>query len=731
MANFPGGDTALPGTYVDTATLSKGASVPGGVRTAMIMGEGQRVETLVSSANGGGRDGLNPTFNSVKGQDGRHFRLANAPLISNRTTLYKNGTPLDGIEGVNNGSDIPSKYDYRIQISNGSIELQSASLVDQSGSFWKAGKNIGDGYISNLELLDDNAPTETWTLRATSVRRDGYGNPIKGSAKFVAQGSISGTILDGYDNQIFWNSNGTINNNGVLRFQINEGAVAFQEGDRFTVKVKGGRLLAGDSLTATYIAEIDLNTPQFFTNLDLLTAKHGSPSLTNRLSLGAQIAFANSPPGVWAIQTKPAVPRRKSFVVTESASGGSTLADMTFSLPLGCVPDSNSNINFFVTDPIDNVETQVIPNKVDFYNSDITDDVSSFISSVEYNYSYTVIMDDTTETAKVLLTDDLSLSAGQSLRVTVVDIKDADFFDVGWVEAYESIEKIDVDIVVPLPSQTISAIFGNGRTHVQVMSQLKYKRERVLFIGAIRGLTPENVTGINPAAVEDIGVIEGIQGDDVSEILNGEDLANYGVQAAYGKGFRVVYFYPDEIVVQIGSDRVLVDGFFIAAAAAGYLSAVTNIAIPLTNKTLSGFTILSDKLYRPIILESLTAEGITVLQPVQGGGKVIRGQTTTDSGFLEEKEISIVFIRDRISRTMRGAFDGFIGMPESDVTQAVLGTRAYNVCTSLINRGLITQFRDLKVARDAVDPTQWNISVAVQPVYGINFIYIKVNVGLL
>jgi hypothetical protein len=80
---------------------------------------------------------------------------------------------------------------------------------------------------------------------------------------------------------------------------------------------------------------------------------------------------------------------------------------------------------------------------------------------------------------------------------------------------------------------------------------------------------------------------------------------------------------------------------------------------------------------------------------------------------------------------MRGSFDGFIGSPESDVTQAVLGSRANNVLASLISRGLITKFRDLKVQRDSVDPTQWNISVAVQPVYAVNFIYIKVNVGLL
>ena len=87
--------------------------------------------------------------------------------------------------------------------------------------------------------------------------------------------------------------------------------------------------------------------------------------------------------------------------------------------------------------------------------------------------------------------------------------------------------------------------------------------------------------------------------------------------------------------------HLLLDGFFIAAAAAGYLSGVPALQIPLTRKTLSGFTILRDKLLRPIVLEGLLAAGVSVVQPVAGGGKVVWGRTTTQSGFPEEEEISI------------------------------------------------------------------------------------------
>lgn len=822
MPNFPGSSNALPGVYTLVETYSSGLSIPSGVRLAVIMGEGARRETIVVSANGGGNDGLDSTYSGTNGADGRHFLLDAPPVVSNRTILYKNGIPLVGLEGTIDGTAFSTDYDYKLDISNGQIELQRAFLVDQGGQRWSASAlNQGNGTISSLSLIDVNAPSETWTVRCSSVLRDGYGDPIDGYAKFIAVGSVSGNLLDGYGNQVFWQSNGEIVDNTVLQFAINEGSTAFREGDAFTIEVDSGVLAIDDSLVATYIAEVDIDDLEFFTDLDELTLKHGSPSLTNRLSLGAELTFANGTPGVWTCQTAPAVPRRTSYLLEESASGGSTEGDMTFELPLGVVPDADTGINFFVTDPVTSVESQILPNKVTFYDATITaDPYGEFINNPLYSFSYTVILDEdeavvkenndgvidpiggstatlassgtsfdlsdeavtrsvkiagatnptnngtfpiadvvdgelvitgaafvaetaiefqvidsSEEGAEVLFTDDLSaqLPAGASLRATIVDTKDADFFDVGWLNAYESIERIDVDMVVPLPSQTISAIFQNGAAHVRTMSNIKNRKERVLLIGAIQGLDPANVIGTEAAAVEDIGILEGIQGDSVAEILAGntEDLTNYGVQDAFGSTFRVMYFYPDQIVMQIGADRTLVDGFFMAAAAAGWFSGTPNIALPLTRKVLTGFTILRNKLYRPIVLEQLTAAGITVLQPVIGGGTVIRGQTTTNSGFAEEREISIVFIRDRIAKQLRTAFDGFIGQVESPIFQSALVARAKSTLTGFIGQSLITQWKDLKVGRDTVDPTQWNITVKVQPVYPVNFIFIKVSVGLL
>lgn len=813
MANFPGGQNALPDVYVDVETRSRGVSVPGGVRTAAIMGEGARFERLVTSAVGGGNDGLNDTFNSTNGRDGRHFQLSVFPIISNRTVLFKNGIPLVGFEeAFDVNTTFSSRYEYRINIETGQIELQAAALVDQGGKFYSASSlNVGNGTISNLSLVDPNAPTETWTVRCSSIRRDGYGDPVDGYAIFIAQGSISGIVLDGYGNQITWQSNGVTVSNTILQFAINEGSTPFREGDKFTIKVKGGALVRGDSLTAVYIGETDLNDPEFFSNIDNLAAKHGQASTTNTLSLGAQLAFANRPPGVWACQAAPPIPRRLPYTLEVSASGGALKDDLEFNLPLNVIPDVDSNINFFVTDPATDIETQIIPNKVAFYDATYTASPNLFhFGTVVYSYTviledavvkegddgkitsigpssatissdtvtfdssdvgkslkvltpdvndgtYTIasvtngvatisggsfsnstgaefeVIDNTLQTAKILFTDDLALTAGATLRATVIDTKDADFFDVNWQSAYEALEKIECDMVVPLPIQTISAIFQAGRTHVTSMSQNKIKKERVLFIGAINGLTPDNVLGTEDAAVEDIGVLEGIQGDSVSEVLAGdvEDLANYSVVDAFGDTFRVVYFYPDQIVVPIAGTNTIVSGFYQAAAAAGFLSGIPNVAVPLTRKVLTGFTILRNRIFRPIILENLAAAGITVLQPVQGGGVVLWGKTTTQSGFPEEEEISIVFIRDAVAKGLRGAFRGFVGNPEDVTTQGSLMARANSAAQAFVGRKLITQFKDIKVVRDGTDPRQWNVSMSVMPTYPINTVYIRVEVGVL
>lgn len=1009
MANIPGAQGVLPGVFTDVVTQSRGVSVPGGSRIAAVIGEGSTDETIVSQALGGGQDGLNPSYTGVTGRDGRHFQLVNFPLISNRVTIFKNGIPLKGLESLIDSNPFSDKYDYRVDISTGKLELQRAHLKDQGGSFYTPlSTNVGQGTLENLTLVDANALPETWTIRCVKVQRNTMNQPIAGTASFLAFGSVSGSKLDANGNPIIWLADNNIVTNGTIRFSINESTPAFREGDAFTVIVASGVLSRNDSLTANYIPTSALNDPQLLQGLGDVVKKHGLPSLSNNLALGAQLAFANQAPALLTVQAAPSLPRRTSYILSSSVDSLSLEEDeFMFPLPVGVVPDFNSNIHFFVKNNATNVENQILPNKFEYYQLDesgqpttsqfIMDDtaapgghsyfytVKESLEALNYgedgyigrNLAFTnqgvfsspsitfdstyvgkavkiidsnnagnlgvfhvtavsggklyIVADGSTFTPSSLqanpsnLSDfinvatpttsfqlidyttglpvtngagtdgyittlgsgtgqatlksaavnlvtlsagnikvkingpsngdanhpvgnnglydivtatSLSVTAatnagpiqittstnhnlttgdtvtitgvlgntaangtfvitvinptaftlngstgsgaytsggtvsphkitikfalvnesalqfevldptltsnyivvnhnvvpnGYGLRVTIVDQRDATFYDAGWINALEALETVECDIVVPLPKQTISIIFQNTLAHCITMSNIRNKKERVMFAGAISGLTPDNVTGVKPAAVEDIGVLEGIQGETVTDILAGnvEDLANYSVPDAFGNTFRCVYFYPDQIVVQAGSDNVLVDGFYLAAAAAGYEAADVRLENPLTNKVLTGFTILRNKQFSPQTLESLAAAGCTTLQPVAGGGKIVWGRTTTQSGFPEEQEISIVFIRDRVAKTLRAGFQGFIGNPESPNTGAILNTRGVILLNSLVAQGLITAYKDLSVVRDDVDPTQWDITVRVQPTYPVNFIYIKVSLGQL
>jgi hypothetical protein len=918
MANQPGGAGLIPGVTTDVITQSRGTSIPGGSRVAAMIGEGSTDETLVSQANGGGSDGLNSSYSSTSGADGRHFQLSNFPLISNRTRIFKNGIPLVGLESLIDSNPFSNNYDYRIDISSGKVELQKAHLVDQGGAFYiPLSTNVGLGTVNNLSLVDSNAPPEIWTIRCVSVQRNVLNQPIAGTAKFLAIGSISGSKLDANGNPIIWVANDQLVSNGILRFSISETQVMsvvtspFREGDAFTVKISSGVLVRSDSLTANYIPSTFLNDPVLTQGMGDVVTRHGFPSLTNNLALGAQLAYANNAPTLITVQAAPPMPTRRSYILEEAVNAASLNGDdFIFPLPLGVTPDFDSNIHFFVKNNSTNVENQILPNKLDFYTLDtsgnpttdqfIFDDTSA---PAGFSYFYTVkeslaimatgedgyvgrnpafldkgvfgasIIFDSYHVGKTLkvidavnvanigtytidavsngqlyvthetfpdfvtessvtfevidistglpisggsgvdgtlvnligtatatlnssavdfstitsiltrrlqingsadnnglyditgydsLTNTITISKtlvneigvryevldsssvsnyivinhnvvpmGYGLRVTIVDEKEASFYDAGWINALASLEVVECDILVPLPKQTISVIFQNALSHCKSMSNIRNKKERVLFIGAINGLLPENLIGTKPAAVEDIGTLEGIQGETITDVLAGnvEDLANYSVSNAFGNTYRCVYFYPDQIVVQAGADNVLIDGFYLAAAAAGYESADVQIQNPLTNKVLSGFTILRNKTLSTATLEQLAAAGVCTLQPVAGGGRVIWGLTTSQSGFVEEQEISIVFIRDRVAKTLRAGFAGYIGLPQDKNTGAVLNTRAVILLNSLVSQGLITNYADLSVVQDDVDPTQWNISVRVQPSYPVNFIYIKVSVG--
>ena len=313
--------------------------------------------------------------------------------------------------------------------------------------------------------------------------------------------------------------------------------------------------------------------------------------------------------------------------------------------------------------------------------------------------------------------------SGDGLRISFVDANDSEFSDQGWNTGLEKLESVEGQIIVPLPTSAKSLIFRNVLRHCEVMSSVANKKERMAFFGAIRGVDNEALVGSKNVAVEDIGVIEGIQGDDPEEILSGfvEDLVNYKLDQNFTSN-RACYFYPDEIVV----NNLLVDGYYLGAAAAGWFTSNGNIAEPLTNKTLAGFSILQNKIHSNSIKNKLGEVGATVIDQ---GNRVLASRTTSISGFIEDEEPSIIFIRDEIKAVLRKMMKGYVGRVFDGNTLVSARVRVDTLMNGLIAKGLITSFRGLRIEQDKVDPRQLNVYVGYTPAYPINYVYIEIEVG--
>lgn len=746
--------------------------------------------------------------------------------------------------------------------------ITAPKVLHTSSSTWNAtvvGKQINSPFNEDFKVIG-------------LIQEQVYGIPVH---TLRLTGALTASISPGVQWQTF-------QSNGLINFAISEGLLAFDVGDRFDFIVFSRRLNQNDSLIAQYIAETDINAPTFFSEVQDVYAKHGRPSLTNTLSLGAQIAFTNGAPGIFCVGAAPGLARRTNTTLLEVTDGitpgegfnGSTtnpnVASLRIPLPAGAMPDGGTDLHIFIShrDVASGtvLQTQIFPNKVPFYeasNSGPTNE-QAFVNN--NHYSYTLVLDheilssgaeggtDRTKpfnftaldaqftandksnalgvgnvvrlvggakndgtrfttfndatiisssdissgivaadgsialritnvlsstsvvfsgspidlttsapfsvvgggtfsgflqnlqsvdwqlidasqnvvlTASLLLSKDVvtngTIQQGDGISITYIDQNDALFFDPNWLLAYESLETVDVQMVCPLPTTTISAIFRQGVTHCESQSYIQNKHERVLLIGAITGITPDALLGNTEVAVEDIGIIEGIQGASPQDVLAGniEDLADYSIDTNYGNTTRVEYFYPDQIVVNVAGELTALNGFYVACAAAGWYANNQNIAEPLTNKSLSGFTILSSRQYKPSVLNQLAGIGVTVVQPITGGGNVLWAKTTSNSGFPEDQEASIRFARDRVQRVIRDGMRGLIGTIETTATPAIMITRVVSILNALVSQGLITAFANVTVARDNVEPRQWNVFASYSPAYPIDFVFIDLEVGVL
>lgn len=126
-------------------------------------------------------------------------------------------------------------------VAGGSGPTAARFVLQPNGKYYlPASNNVGQGVINNLTMVN-GGPTETWTIQCIFVEKDNSGNPIPGTAQFIAKGSVSGTSMDQHANYITWISNNTVNSNNVFSFSIQDQGPTFQPGDSFTIGVAGAQ----------------------------------------------------------------------------------------------------------------------------------------------------------------------------------------------------------------------------------------------------------------------------------------------------------------------------------------------------------------------------------------------------------------------------------------------------------------------------------------------------------
>ncbi len=341
---------------------------------------------------------------------------------------------------------------------------------------------------------------------------------------------------------------------------------------------------------------------------------------------------------------------------------------------------------------------------------------------------------------EIILSDRAGLTAGEGISVSFIAVDDAPFVDAEWAEAAAILEAADAYWIVPLPTDHISAVQQTFRAHVEVMSDTPNKKERQLITGAFYGTTdagveipllPQNLYSgsTNQLAIEDVGVLEGIQSGAL-----GEDVANYGVPENFGRSYRTMYFYPDKIVVDIAGVNYNMPGFYMAAAAAGFLSSRGYIAEPLTWKHLIGFNIPRDRnllVTNSTIANRLGAAGVVVVQGLAAGGKVLHAKTTIQGGSAFQEEPTAIDVADLIAKEVRDDLGNrFIGKAQTtELPHEILRTVKSNLQGAMF-RKLISNFDSIQVTQDSVEPRQFNISFQIAPVLPLLWIYCEVTVGI-
>jgi hypothetical protein len=280
-------------------------------------------------------------------------------------------------------------------------------------------------------------------------------------------------------------------------------------------------------------------------------------------------------------------------------------------------------------------------------------------------------------------------------------------------EAYQTLSanNTNVNLVVPL---------FDGVTDQAALGGMLATLNAALQADAVRGVLRVGVCGLDQSYAGSIANV-----------------------ASLGSGInspRVVLAYPNALEYYNGvlNQTQTVDGFYLAAAYAGVL-AKQDPQMPLTHKTIQGFSAITSSVLKTLTStnkDTLAKGGIAIVEPDRAGRLRVRhGLTTAYAGGVLNREISLVRSQDALYNLLQDTMEnsGLIGIPIDDTT----ALRVKSIVSGALETakssgsGLITDYSQLAVRQQSPpsgDPTVIDVRFAYKPPWPLNYILVSFTV---
>jgi len=264
-----------------------------------------------------------------------------------------------------------------------------------------------------------------------------------------------------------------------------------------------------------------------------------------------------------------------------------------------------------------------------------------------------------------------------------------------YITALTNLEKPIQRIYLPnfvLPLTTDDSVRVALKAHVEQMSSIRYRAERVGLFGFSLGTTPNEAQVI----------------------------------ARNTNSSRMWGIYPDGAVIglidEYGSEQeYAIDSTFMSAAFAGLnVSPQYDVATPMTNKYLLGFKRLTRQL--DSVEQNQTAiSGLTVVEDLDPN-LVIRQSLTTKIDNVLTRTPSVTAIADYVQQVARFNLQRFIGVKFLSSVLGDVETALANTLKMLVQAEIISDYKGVSAEVDASDPTICNVEAFYQPVFPLLWI---------